>query len=165
MKTVHDNKAGTAASLMIFCVFTMSVLTVLMLGVNAYRNVTDISRDGYEERICLSYIWTKVKNGDEAERVYISDFQGLSALCIDEVYDGAIYHTMIYHYEGWVYELLFESGLEFSPMDGIPVIRNASLSFERIEDGLIKVSAGSESAFISTRGKMNTAFGGGAHIR
>ena len=165
MKTVHDNKAGTAAALMVFCVFTMSVLAVLMLGVNAYRNVTEISRDGYEDRICLSYIWTKVKNGDEAERVYVTDFHGVSALCIDEEYDGTAYHTMIYHYEGWVYELFFESGLEFSPSGGVPVIRNASLSFEKLEDGLIKVSVGSESSFISPRGKVNIAFGGGAAVK
>ena len=165
MITIHDNKAGTAAALMIFCVFTMSVLTVLMLGVSAYKSVTDISREGYEDRICLSYIWTKVKNGDDANRVYITDFQGMSALCIDEEYDETTYHTIVYHHEGWVYELFSECGLDFSLSDGTPVIKNASLSFEQFNDGLVKVTAGSESAFISPRGKTNIAFGGGATVR
>ena len=153
MKAVQDNKAGMAAALIIFCVFTMSVLTVLTLGVSAYKNMTAISREGYDERVCLSYIWTKIKNGDEAGKVYIDDFKGLSALCLDEVHDGVAYRTMIYSYEGMVYELFFEAGLVFSPEDGVPVIKNDSLSFEQLETGLIKVSAGSESVFIYPRGK------------
>ena len=165
MRTVHDNKAGTAAALMVFCVFAMSVLTVLMLGVSAYRNVTDISRKGYEERLCLSYIWTKVKNGDRAGMVYITDSHGLSALSIDEMYDGATFHTLIYHYEGWVHELFFESGLEFSLGAGMRVLKSESLSFEQLESGLIKVTAGSQSAFISPRGKKAVAYGGGGPVR
>ena len=153
-------KIGTAAALMVFCIFAMSALAVLMLGVSAYVNMTDISREEYDERVCLSYIWTKVKNGDEAGKVYIGDFQGLPALCIDEIYEGATYHTMIYHHEGRVHELFFEDGLEFSPEDGVPVIKNGSLSFERLDDGLIKVSAGSESVFVSPRGKIGIAFAG-----
>ena len=152
------DKIGAAAALMIFCVFTMTVLTVLMLGVSAYKNMTDISLEGYEERVCLSYIWTKVKNGDEAGMVYVKDFQGKNALCLDEVYDGTTYHTMIYHHEGWVYELFAEAGLLFSPEDGVAVIKSESLSFEGIEDGLFKVSAGSQSVFISLRGKTEVAF-------
>jgi len=159
MKAVHDNKTGTVATLMVFCVFTMSVLTVLMLGVSAYRNVTDISREGHEERLTLSYIWTRVKNGDEAEKVYVTDFHGLSALSIDFVYDGVMFHTLIYHYDGWLYELPFESGLEFTPGAGMRVVKSASLSFEELDGGLIKASAGSQSAFISPRGKMNIPFG------
>ena len=157
MKAARDNKAGTAAALMVFCVFTMSVLAVLMLGVGAYRNVINMAGEGYEERLSLSYIWTKVKNGDAAEMIYVTDFHGLSALRIDDVYDGVKLHTLIYHYEGWIYELPFESGLEFTPGAGMRVIGSESLSFEELEGGLIKVSAGSQSAFISPRGERGLA--------
>ena len=161
MKTAHNDKAGAAAALLVFCIFTVSVLTVLTFGVGAYKNMTDISRESHDERVCLSYIWTKVKNADEAEKVYIGDFGGLPALCLDEVYGGVTYHTMIYHYEGQVCELFFEDGLEFAPGDGVTVIKNESLSFERLEDGLIKASAGAESVFISPRGKMKIAYATG----
>jgi len=161
MKGIQESKAGTAAALMIFCVFTMSVLTVLMLGVSAYRNMTDISQEGFEERVSLSYIWTKAKNGDAAGMVYVRDFEGRPALCIDEVFDDVTYHTMIYNYDGRVYELFFEDGLEFAPEDGVPVIKNESLSFELIDAGLIKVSAGSGSVFISLRGNTGIAYAKG----
>ena len=161
MKAVYGNKSDTAAALMVFCVFTVSALTVLTLGVRAYRNVTDLSREGYDDRVCLSYVWTKVKNGDEAGRVGIVDFQGLSALRIDEAHGGVEYRTVIYNYEGWVRELFFEAGLEFPPEAGVPVVENESLSFERLEAGLIKVSAGAESVFISPRGETAIPYGGG----
>jgi hypothetical protein len=160
MKTVYDNKTGTAAALMIFCVFTMTALTALMLGAGAYKNVTGISGEGYDDRVCMSYIWTKVKNRDEAGSVYVSGFHGLPALRLDEEYDSVTYHTIIYPYKGWVYELFFEEGLEFSPEDGAPVIKNESLSFEQLENGLIKASVGSESVFILPRGKTGVSFAG-----
>ncbi|MCL2767586.1 MAG: DUF4860 domain-containing protein [Synergistaceae bacterium] len=154
-------KIDNAAALVIFCIFTVLVLAVLALGVSAYKNMTDISLEIYDERVCLSYMWTKVKNGDDAGKVYMVGFHGLPALCIEEVYEDIKYITLIYHYDGWVYELFFEDGLEFYPEEGVPVIRNKSLSFERFEDGLIKVSVGSESVFISPRGKTGIAFAGG----
>ena len=161
MTSIHDNKTGTAAVLMIFCVFTASALTALTLGVSAYKNVTDITWENYEERICLSYIWTKIKNGDEADKVAVIDFHGRPALRIDETGDdGTIYHTIIFHHEGWVYELFFEDGLEFSPEDGVPIV-NESLSFERLEDGLIKISAGAESVFVFPRGRAKIAYEAG----
>ena len=151
MKAARGDKIGTAAALMVFCVFTMSVLTVLMLGVSAYRNMIDISREGYDERTCLSYIWTKIKNGDDAGMVQVVDFHGLSALSIDEVHDGVTYHTLIYNHEGRICELFFEAGLELSPEDGSPVLKNESLSFVQLENGLIKITAGAESVFVSLR--------------
>ena len=164
MKSISENKVGSSAALMIFCLFAMSVLTVLMLGVSAYRNMTEISLEDYDEQVCLSYIWTKIKNGDEAGTVYVGDFGDRPALFIDALYGDATYHTIIYHYEGRVYELTFESGLEFFPGDGVPVIENESLSFERLEAGLIKVSAGYESVFISPRARGGIVFAGGPLI-
>ena len=162
MKPARDGKAGTSAALMVFCVFTMSVLTVLMLGVGAYRNMTDLTREGYGERVGLAYVWTKIKNGDDAGMVYVTDFSGLPALCIDELFGDALYRTMIYHYEGRIYELFFEEGLEFAPGDGVPVIGSESLAFEVQGAGLIRVSAGYESVLISPRGGAGIARAGRA---
>ena len=153
-KPVRTQKMDTVFVLMIFCIFAASVLVSLMFGGSIYKNMTDISNENYEENICLSYIWMKVKNSDESDSIYTGTFQDISVLCLDENYDGITYQTMIYLYDGWVRELFTELGYEFNLEFGEPVARAESLFFETIENGLIKATVnGSESIFIFPRSK------------
>lgn len=129
-------KIDTFFVLAVFCFFSISVLMTLMFGGTVYKNIVEKSQEGYNERICLSYIWTKVKRGDEAGMVTTGDFCGQSALFIDEEFDGVRYRTVIYLYDGWVRELFSEEGLEFSPEDGTPVIEAETLAFEWLDNAL-----------------------------
>ena len=153
MKMTRSSRIDTVFVLIIFCVFAISVLMVLMLGANIYRSMNDISREGYDERTGLSYIWTKVKNNDEEGRIHIGDFHGLSALCFDEEFDWVTYRTMVYFYDGWVYELFSEVGLDFLPEDGAQIIQIDDLRFDELGYGLIRVSSGTNSLLISPRGR------------
>ena len=144
-------RSGAAAMMAIFCVFIMSVFTTLILGVRAYHYINEASVQGYDERVGLSYIWTKIKTGDDAGRVYTREFHGMPALFIDEEYDGVVHHTAIYHYDGWIYELFFEARYEFHPRDGVPIVKNEALLIERLDNGLIKVSTGEESLIAAVR--------------
>jgi len=143
---------------MIFCVFAVSVLMVLMLGANTYKNVTDMSRDGDSERSVLSYIWTKIKNSDDAGQIYVGDFHGLSALYIIEDIAQTQYITTVYHYDGWVYELFCEAGLEFTPENGTQIIRIDYLTFDNLDNGSIKVSSGGKDLLIFPRGNTPGEF-------
>ena len=156
-KTTRSSRIDTVFVLIIFCVFAISVLMVLMLGADIYKNMTDISREGYDERTGLSYIWTKVKNNDEAGRIHLSDFHGVSALCFDEEFDSSTYRTMIYYYDGWVYELFYDISLDFLPSDGAQIIEISDLKFEELQYGLIRVSSGASSLLVSPRGSSAQA--------
>jgi len=153
MKTGRGEKAGGVAALMVFCVFAMLVFSVLILGAGAYRNIAGTSRDGSDERICLSYVWTKVKNNDEADNIYAGEFNGVSALFIVEELGNRAFNTIVYHYDGWVYELFAESGYDFSLGEGARVIQAESLQFTDDGDGGIQAASGNISVFIAPRGK------------
>jgi hypothetical protein len=142
-------KISDIAVLIIFCVFTISVFAVLIFSVSAYRNIHTATLENHDERIALSFLWTKVKSADLPENVYVRDFHGVSALFIDEEIDGVVNHTAIYHYNGWIYELFFESGNTFFPRDGVRLIENNSLTFEQFDNGLIRVTADSITMYIS----------------
>jgi hypothetical protein len=150
-KAIGGKKIGIVFVLIVFCIFAMSVLIVLMLGAGTYRNVTDISRDGQDERTVLSYIWAKIKNSDDAGKVYVGVYYGSPALFIDEEFSGISFSTVVYHYDGWVYEIFSETGLDLYPSDGERVIRIDDLVFEEYEHGLIKVSVGTSSLLVSPR--------------
>jgi len=153
----RSHRIDTIFVLIIFCVFAVSVLMVLMLGASTYAKVTEMSGEGHSERSVLSYIWTKVKNSDDAGQVHVGDFHGLSALYIDEEIGQAVYRTAIYGYNGWVYELFCEAGLDFYPEDGQQIIRLDHLVFKWLESGLIRVSADARSLLIFPRGSASEA--------
>jgi hypothetical protein len=150
-KMRRGGRIDTVFVLIIFCIFAVSVLMVLMLGASIYQNMTEISRQQQNERTVLSYIRTKVRSNDENGRIYIDQFNGLPALVYDDEFDGRQFRTAIYHYNGYIYELYSEVGLEFSPDQGTQILPLDSISFETLEDGLIRVSAGTKSIILHIR--------------
>jgi len=159
-KKGRSQRIDTIFVLLIFCIFAVSVLMVLMLSASTYKNITDISRDGHDERAALSYIRTKAKNNDVSGGILIDSFCGLPALCFDEEFDFTPYRTMIYYYNGWVYELFSEKGLDFLPEDGSRIIRIGDLAFEETGYGLIRVESGGYQLLISPRSGITEALPG-----
>ena len=151
-KTNASFKADTLLVLIIFCVFAASVLMVLMLGASIYKNTTEIIQEEYDARTSLSYIWSRIKNSDETGRIGIEEFCGLTALCLEEVYNTYVFRTLIYEHEGWIYELFSDVELDFYPEDGNPIIPTEGLSFSLLEDGLIKASTAFGSVLLFPRG-------------
>jgi hypothetical protein len=144
MKKAVGSKAGTTAAMMMFCIFAMSVLTVLMLGAGVYRNIIETSQENYEARIGMSYIWSKVKNKDDGGEIRIGEFHGRPTLYFEDIYGGKLYHTLIYSYDGWLRELFFEDGIDFLPGDGNPIIRIDAFNLEQQTDGSVSVTVGSK---------------------
>ena len=151
MKTVSGERAGATVALMVFCIFAMLVFSILILGVGAYRSIAGASRESFEERTSLSYIWMSVKNSESSGNVYLNDFHGLSALYIDEKIGESLYHTIIYHHNGWVYELFTGEALGFKPGAGTRIIQVESLDFQQYDEHSIMATSGDMSVFISQR--------------
>ena len=151
IKVTKKTGVSNAAVLILLCVFIIMVFTVLVMSIGAYQKITNASAEGYEERLCLSYIRTKIKHGDEAGMVHIGEFHGLPALFIDAEYGGELHRTAIYNYDGRLYELFFEAGREFHPRDGLPVVKNNELQFRRLENNMLEISAGNYNIVISLR--------------
>ena len=161
MKTSRGEGAGGAAALMVFCIFAMLAFSVLMLGAGAHKSIAAISREGAIEQICLSYIWTRVKSNDDVGMVRVRDFDGTPALYLEEKYGDTAYNTIIYHHDGWVYELVAESGFDFIRGDGLRVVQADAVSFEQLDNEHILVSSGIDTAFLSLRGERGIAHNGG----
>jgi hypothetical protein len=156
-------KTDTVFTLLLFSCFAMAVLITLMLGIRFYQQMTESSKEGYDERTCLSYIWTKVKNNDGTGSISLSSFGGIPTLSLYEVYGDTVYETRIYPFNGWIYELFCEADLDMDPEDGVPIIKAGSLRFEQLDGGLIRVSAGSYNILIHPRGTPGIArLGGGS---
>ncbi|MCL2717737.1 MAG: DUF4860 domain-containing protein [Lachnospiraceae bacterium] len=149
----RKRKTDVIFVLFIFCMFIFSVLIVLSLSGTGYKNIINLTQKKADEQIALSFIWTKVKNGDEINKVYLTDFHDFPALCIESEFDGITFFTMIYHYDGWIREMFFEKGYPLSLGDGFPIMKAETYRLEQLEQGLLRISVNNESLLISPRGK------------
>lgn len=138
-------------SLAVFACFAALALTALLFGGRVYQNIINLTEDGRDDRLCLSYLWTKIKNNDTAGGIYLCEFNGADALCMEERLDGKTYRTLIYPYEGRMYELFAEAGPAFAPQDGTPVLAVERLTFETRPNGLIQINVGRLSLSIAPR--------------
>lgn len=143
--------AGNSAVLILLCIYIIMVFTVLIMSIGAYQRITGASFDGYDERLCLSYIWTKIKANDSSGMIHTGEFHGLPALFIDAEYGGELHRTAIYSYEGRLHELFCKVGSNFHPRDGLPITKNDDLQFRELNNNMLEISAGSYSILISLR--------------
>ena len=137
--TQSNRRIDTVFVLMVFCVFAVSVFLVLITAADVYRGTQDIAAHGQNERIALSYIRTKIRNADTAGAVFVDYFDHVPALHLQERIQDRTFATLIYHYDGWLHELFFETHLDFAPSDGIRLLRLDYLRFEPAEHGMIRV--------------------------
>ncbi len=120
---------NTVFMLLLFCVFATTVLMTLLSGAGAYQTVTDNMNQQYTERTCLSYLEAKVHHYDKMGMVKLEPFGDVVALALYEQIDDVQYKTLIYHHDGAVKELFFETGLKLQPQDGQTVLATKDLQF------------------------------------
>ena len=146
-----NRKTNTIFVMLVFLIFTISVLLVLMFSASVYRNVSDSVRENYNERTALSYIWTKVRRFDDAGSIFVGEFNGQSALFINETLGGNQFQTVLYTYDGWLRELFGSAGMSFRLADGLPLLELDHLEFVQLESGIISVTSGDMNLLISQR--------------
>jgi len=152
MKTaIKGRNIDTIFVLIVFSIFAFSVLMVLMLGASIYRNINDITRSEQHEHTAISYIWTKLKNFDEKDAISTGEFEGISAVFIDENINGTDFRTAIYVYDGWLLEHFSETSLEFSPQNGRQIVQSDEINFNNISNSIIEVSLNNKKLLISPR--------------
>lgn len=139
--------------LIVFCVFAVSALVSLVLGGNVYKNAIEQSQARYNERTSLFYIWTKIKNADAYDGVYVKNFDNAEALVLEENFFGERYLTYIYYHDGWVKELFVDASYEYDLTDGQAILSldGGILKFEQLDDGIIRVSDSVDSLIITPR--------------
>ena len=137
--------------------FIASVLLALLLGARVYGNIEEAASTRYNERVCLSYLVTKIHAGDRGgDGIRVGEFGGVPALYIDEALTDGSYETVVYAYDGWIRELLREKGLVLPPGAGVPLLEVESLSFHFERANLLSI------AYVGKDGGSRVAF---AHLR
>ena len=124
-----------------------------MLAASTYQAQNEITQQGQNERILLSYVRTKVRAADTAHAIFVGNHHGINALGIHEVLgeERRDFITYIYYYDGWAREVFFEYGLDFAPGESIAIIETTGISFEDAHSGLIRVVTDAGNMYIYPR--------------
>ncbi len=108
--------------LLLFGVFAACLLSVLLMGADAYQKVTARDEASYSRRTAIQYICTRVRQADCREGVSVGSFDGLDALVMEQELGGSVYCTRIYCSGGYLRELFAAADAELLPEDGEKIL-------------------------------------------
>lgn len=130
-------KTDALVVLLLFGVFAVCVLSVLLTGADAYQRLSERDRLSYDQRTVTQYLSTRVRQADRLGGVEAGSFGSCSALVLQEEYDGVVYETWVYCYDGYIRELFAEEGSNFLPEDGEKILPAQDLLVEQEESTLV----------------------------
>ena len=139
MRREKDHSLNGLLALLLFGIFAACVLSVLLMGADAYQRLTERDRESYENRTVAQYIATRVRQADRSGGISAGAFGGSDALELWETIDGEAYVTRVYCHDGWLRELFTDASGDFAPEDGEPVLEAESLSVSLSGAGLLTV--------------------------
>lgn len=122
--------------LLVFAVFTVSVLLVLLSGADTVKKLTARDRNTYHHRTAVQYLTTKVRQSDCADAVSVSETDGSSTLVLTEKIDGITYETRIYYYDGYLRELFCAKGAGLGATFGEEILPMANFQVS-LDDGML----------------------------
>ena len=99
----RKNVSGLAV-LLVLGVFALCVIGVLLSGVETYNDLNERDQAVFNERTCVQYITTKVRQAEEPASIETADIGAAEALVFKEVIDEEEYLIYIYCYDGWLCE-------------------------------------------------------------
>lgn len=142
-----DNQRGqmvnTLFTMLLFLVFVLCALFTVLIGGKVYENINVRTESTYRGDVALSYIANKVRQGDEAGMVELTEMDGITVLQLKQEIGDSVYVTDIYYKDGKLWELFtdMESGLGVN--DGYEILECDNVVMT-MADGLLSVKTEGE---------------------
>nr|WP_162990846.1 DUF4860 domain-containing protein [Maliibacterium massiliense] len=136
-------------ALALFCVLVVTVLLVVLLGANVYKNVNADMTRNYELRTSLLYITQKVRQMG-AQGVSVGQVDGGDALVLRQRVNGDTYETWIYAADGALCEVSVRAGTPVKAGDGQRIMALAGFSLKQETPNLVRVEVIDSSQHISS---------------
>ena len=146
-------------ALLTFVLFAISILFVLLNGAGIYRRLTERDQRSYDNRTCVQYLATKVRQAPSPTAVSADTFEDVDSLLIYQDIEDSVFVTRIYCYENWLMELFTIADGDFYPEDGEKILPLNALEIS--QDGevftfvLTDTEGNTQQLTMSVRGGMH----------
>ena len=137
------HRLGTLAVLMVFCIFAVSILTVILFGARTYQSLNGKSEENYRTRTLALYLSGKVRQAALPGAITVTEFGDGDCVAIPEEIDGVTYYTWLYCTDGWLMELFGDADNEYWPEDGERILRADGFT-AALRGGMLTMSARTE---------------------
>lgn len=138
-------------------VFGMLSVLMVLFGAQVYRGIVERSEAHGEARVLPAVVRGMVRSGDSAGAVQIMTEGDTEVLAIFAEYDGEMYVTRLYAWDGMLFSSFTGTENEFDPEDGEGLC--SALSFSPRIEGNAVICDWSDSAGIAheTRAALYTS--------
>lgn len=124
--------------LVLFLVFGLCALLTVLIGGQAYQNISSRMEQDFSGATAVSYIAGKVRQNDRPGAVRVVQREGQPVLLITEELEETRYETLIYWREGALWELFTEAESGLTLADGLAILDCPGLELA-MEDRLLTV--------------------------
>lgn len=122
--------AGVLFTILLFLVFVLCALFSVLIGGRVYENINARMENTYRGDVALSYIANKVRQGDEAGSVSLTEMDGVPVLKLEQKIQDAVYVTEIYYRDGKLWELFTDAESGLGVGDGNEILECSPVSME-----------------------------------
>lgn len=146
----------SAAGLISYGVFAVCVLAVLFSGAKVYGRIVERDNASYENRICVQYIETRIRQSRDPADAEIVTEDGCRALRLAETDGDKECAVYIYCHDGYLKELLLEEGADFKASAGEKIVHAEGMDLS-VSAGMLTVTVsgrdgGTETLLVSLEG-------------
>lgn len=127
--------------LALFCVFAISALMLVSIGASVYQKTVNNMDYNYNSRTAFSYITEKIRQNDVSGAVHAGTLKDRPALILTQEFNGELYDTCLYEYEGYLNELFIRSGQDLGEdtlKAGHPLIPIQKFEFTPVKPSLYR---------------------------
>lgn len=124
--------------IVLFCVFSISVVALTGTGAKVYQNIVDSMSLNHSLRTSSTYVLNKIRQADSEGNVTIGSYAGCDAIILTEEIDNIAYCTYLYFYDGKLKELFTRQGQSFDPAYGTDIIEAESFKMIKMSESLFR---------------------------
>ena len=130
MNKERNSKFDLLAVLLLLCVFSVAILSLLLTGARSYKGLTESSQAAAEMQTESLYISNRIFQAESKARLEIESYGDVQCLCAYETVGDEEYVTRVYCHDGWIKELYSSADMDFLPEAGEKIMKADGLSFE-----------------------------------
>ena len=129
-------------------IFAVFATVMVLFGARAYRATAERAGMHNNARITSAYLRSMIRSDDAAGAIRLENQDGIDCIALYQDYDGEMYVTRLYVYDGMLCELFTAEDEAFDPEMGETVCEAEEMKAE-IGQGLLTVD-------VKTNGAWNT---------
>lgn len=140
-----SNRSRTIIQIMctlsLFLLFAICSLILITISASNYKGLLGDADDNFNANSSLRYVTNKLHAYDTENGIHIETINNIQCLSLKKGSDNELYKTLIYYYDGYLYELYASTDFVFSPGKGEKLMKLNDFKFNISENNTITLNA------------------------